>query len=560
MISRSKYRRFAIRTADLIQVAEITALNDKGKEKLLTSASELTIVQEKSLQHRSEVLDLKQINLSQREDLIAIRERALDDSAGVQRILERHVADLREANEHLVVATIKSQFLSGEVQVAKDNLIYMAHHDFLTELPNRVLLMERLAQEMELARKWDTSLAVLFLDLDRFKIINDSLGHLIGDAVLQSVANRLLGAVRATDIASRVGGDEFVVVISNITDLQVVSEIAHTICRTVAEPYCFEGITGHLGVSIGISMFPSDGNDAAQLLGNADVAMYYAKNSQKGSFRFFHADMNEKAIARQKIEEDLHLALTRHEFFLLYQPIVNLTTGAIKSLEALVRWRHPTLGQLYPEQFISVAEECGLIVPLGKWILSESCRQTKQWQQDGIYQASVSVNISALEFRNPDFVTHINAVLDQYALAASSLELEITESVLMEDAYQSQQVLQNLNDMGVALALDDFGTGYSSLSYLKKFPIDVLKIDQSFVKDIYTPAGDGGLVDAAIAMGKSLKKRVIAEGIENRVQLQFLRERKCEYGQGYLFSPPLEAIDCRAFLVAWSQGDFPGGV
>jgi len=518
------------------------------REQSVTAREELSHAREETADRRDQVAHEREQTIHQREHLAATRERIERERECVKRSLESHIVQLRQANEHLVITTVEAQIMTEQIQRAKEQMGHMAHHDFLTGLPNRMLLMERLERAIGQAKRRGTRLAVLFLDLDRFKVINDSLGHAVGDVLLQAVAKRLQGAIRATDTASRQGGDEFVVLLSEVADERAVCEVVDNMCREIAAPYALQDQTLHIGVSIGISMYPEDSGDALTLIRNADVAMYHGKNSGRDQYHFFRADMNARAVGRQKMEADLHRALEQQEFVLHYQPKVNLASGAITGSEALLRWVCPGLGLVSPGNFIPVAEACGLIVPIGRWVLGEACAQVKRWRDAGLDPGSVAVNISAPEFRRPDFVARVRRLLEAPGLAPGWLELEITESVLMQDAPASVAILCQLKEMGVRLALDDFGTGYSSLSYLRQFPIDVLKIDQSFVREIGAPRDNGVIVSAVIAMGSSLGQRVIAEGVEQLAQLSFLKEHHCEEGQGYLFSRPLNAADFGALL------------
>ncbi|MCH8622164.1 EAL domain-containing protein [Undibacterium sp. TS12] len=428
-------------------------------------------------------------------------------------------------------------------QAMAQKMAYLAQHDFLTDLPNRVLLNDRIEQAISLARRNDTQVAVLFLDLDNFKHINDSLGHATGDKLLQSVAERLSACVRHSDTVSRQGGDEFVILVTEEKSAEKAAVVADKILSSLAEPHKIAKNDLHITTSIGISLYPADGQDAGTLIKNADTAMYQAKEKGRNNYQFFKPEMNVRAVERQIIEANLRLALVRKEFVLHYQPKINLTTNDITGAEALLRWSHPEWGLVSPVRFITIAEECGVIIPIGRWVLQEACAQTRRWQDEGLKIDSISVNISAVEFRRQDFVEAVRSILNKTGLDAHCLQLEITESVLMRDAENSIAILQQLKDMGIQLAVDDFGTGYSSLSYLNQFPIDVLKIDQSFVNEIGAGKtdGDGAIVSAVIAMGNSLKQKVIAEGVENPGQLRFLKDQQCEEGQGYIFARPLAA-------------------
>jgi diguanylate cyclase (GGDEF)-like protein len=418
-------------------------------------------------------------------------------------------------------------------------MIHSAHHDFLTGLPNRMLLSDRVNQVIALAQRHGKKVAVLFLDLDGFKHINDSLGHAVGDKLLQSIAECLVDCVRGSDTVSRQGGDEFVVLLSEVEHSEDAAITARRMLHAVAEVHPVGQHDLHITTSIGLSVFPDDGLDAETLIKNADTAMYQAKENGRQSFQFFKPAMNVRAVERQSIEEALRTALERKELALHYQPKINLRTGAITGAEALIRWTHPTRGPVSPGQFIPVAEDCGLILPIGNWVLREACRQATAWLEAGLPLASIAVNISAMEFRHETFLEGIFAALEDTRLNPKFLELELTESVLMKRAESAASVLQTLRASGVQLAIDDFGTGFSSLSYLRKFPIDALKIDQSFVRQISTAPDETTIVTAIISMGRSLNLRVIAEGVETQEELSFLQAHQCDEAQGYYFGRPV---------------------
>jgi len=431
-----------------------------------------------------------------------------------------------------------------DVSAARAMSVQMTHsaqHDVVTNLPNRLLLNDRISQSISLARRQNRPIAVIFLDLDRFKYINDSLGHAIGDQLLQSVSKRLLAGVRRSDTVSRQGGDEFVILLSEVANPEDAATSAQKILLSLNARHSIAGQDLHIDGSIGISIYPEDGEDAESLIKNADTAMYNAKESGRNNFKFFKADMNRKAVERQSLEGSLRRALERAEFLLHYQPTVNLDTGEITGVEALIRWQQPDRGLVPPSQFIPVAEDCGLIVQIGRWVLREACRQARAWQHAGLPPLPVAVNVSAVEFRHKHFVEGVRAILSETGLEARYLELELTEGVLMADAESTSAILQELKTMGVHLAVDDFGTGYSSLSYLRQFPIDILKIDQSFVQQITSDLDDSKIVNAVISMGKSLKHLVVAEGIETKEQRAYLQTQRCTEEQGYLFSRPLAA-------------------
>jgi len=417
----------------------------------------------------------------------------------------------------------------------------MSQHDVLTDLPNRLLLKDRLIHAISRARRNRNQLAVLFLDLDGFKHINDSLGHPIGDKLLQSVAACLSACVRKSDTVSRHGGDEFVIVLSQVTH---VADAAISAAKIISELKREHSIGEHclrVTVSIGISTYPGDGEDGETLLKNADTAMYRAKEYGRDNYQFFTRDMGFQAVERQSLESQLRYALERQELLLHYQPKVNLKTGAITSVEALVRWQHPERGLLLPGQFLTIAEDTGMIVAIGQWVLREACRQTREWLDAGLLAVPVAVNISSVEFRSDQFLEGVQVALKNACLDPRYLELELTETVLMRHAESTAHAIEQLKAIDVRLAVDDFGTGYSSLSYLTRFPTDALKVDQSFVRDIIVSAHDAIVVSAIISMGKSLKHRVIAEGVETPEQLAFLQAHGCDEGQGYYFSRPLVA-------------------
>jgi diguanylate cyclase (GGDEF)-like protein/PAS domain S-box-containing protein len=418
-------------------------------------------------------------------------------------------------------------------------MTHLAEHDPLTGLPNRLLLNDRVNHAIALAPRHKKQVALLFLDLDGFKHINDSLGHSIGDKLLQSIGERLVKCVRTADTVSRQGGDEFVVLLSEVEHPEDAAITARRIIQAVAEPQSIDQHDLHVTTSIGLSLYPDDGHDAETLVKNADTAMYQAKENGRQSYQFFKTAMNVKAVERQSIEESLRRALDRQEFTLQYQPKINLRTGRITGAEALIRWTHPTRGSVSPGQFIPVAEDSGLIVPIGNWVLREACRQTREWADAGLPALTIAVNVSALEFRQEAFLEGIFATLRDTGLDAKSLELELTESVLMKRAETAASVLKELRARGVRVAVDDFGTGYSSLSYLRKFPIDALKIDQSFVRQITMAPQDTTIVSAIISMGRSLNLRVIAEGVETLGELEFLQAHHCDEAQGYYFSRPV---------------------
>jgi diguanylate cyclase (GGDEF)-like protein/PAS domain S-box-containing protein len=457
---------------------------------------------------------------------------------GLEIPIEDSIAPIHDRQGHATGAVI----VFRDVSAAKAMALKMAHsaeHDFLTGLPNRTVVNDRINQAIAYAPRHSRKLAVLFLDLDGFKHINDSLGHATGDKLLQTIAKRLVECVRASDTVSRQGGDEFIVLLSELENPEHAAITARRMLEAIAESYSIDQHDLHVTASIGVSIFPDDGRDAETLIKNADTALYQAKEHGRQSFQFFKQAMNVRAVERQSIEESLRRALERREFSLHYQPIVNLWTGQIIGAEALIRWTHPTRGPVSPAEFIPVAEDCGLILPIGKWVLREACKQARSWVDAGLPGTAMAVNISSMEFRDENFLGNVFTILKDTGLNPKSLELELTESVLMKRAENAASILQKLKASGVQLAVDDFGTGYSSLSYLRKFPIDTLKIDQSFIRQITTASCDTTIVTAVISMGRSLELRVVAEGVETHEEMIFLQAHQCEEAQGYYFSRPV---------------------
>jgi diguanylate cyclase (GGDEF)-like protein/PAS domain S-box-containing protein len=436
----------------------------------------------------------------------------------------------------------------SERKEREERVRHLAHHDALTGLPNRALLTDRITQAIALAQRNGTRLAVMFLDLDRFKNVNDSLGHSVGDKLLREVAARLLAAMRGSDTVSRLGGDEFVILMPEVSEVSVIAVAARKVLDTVSRPYNIDGHELISTPSMGISVYPGDGPDVETLLRNADAAMYHAKESGRNNYQFFTQDMNARALERLSLERSLRRALEREELRLHYQPQYEVASGKLIGLEALIRWEHPDEGLVSPARFMPFAEETGLILPIGAWVLERACWQNREWQDAGLPPVRISVNISALQFRQPGFADTVRHALRVTGLDARYLELEVTESVIMQDAERVTATLQELKEMGLELAIDDFGTGYSSLSYLKRFPIDRLKIDQSFVRDIPSDGEDAAIISAIIGLTRSLGLRTIAEGVETAEQLTFLRQQGCNEVQGYLLARPMPAADCARLL------------
>jgi diguanylate cyclase (GGDEF)-like protein/PAS domain S-box-containing protein len=462
--------------------------------------------------------------------------RAARDTSGVIVLLEGTLEDITDR------------------KVAEERVQFLAYYDALTGLPNRTLLQDRITTALAGARRRKEQIAVLFIDLDRFKIINDSLGHSIGDLLLQEVAARLKSWARGQDTVSRVGGDEFVVVLSGVEHETDAAVAAQRILNAMSEEFSVRGQSLNVSCSVGVSIFPQHGIDGETLIKNADAAMYCAKQNGPNKIEFFTEDLNAQMVERLTLENGLRLALARNEFFLAYQPQINIATGALVGLEALIRWRHSSLGLVPPDRFIRIAENCGLIVPIGEWVLRTACSQARKWQDEGFPSVRIAVNVSAVQFRQDGFRDLVRQVLRETGLAPQHLELELTESLLLTNADVVFSVFQDLNKMGVSLAIDDFGTGYSSLSYLKQLRVNKLKIDRSFIRNIATDSDDAAITTAIISMAKSLNLKVIAEGVEDEAQMSFLREHLCDEIQGYICSRPISEVEvAERFLCAPAQ-------
>jgi diguanylate cyclase len=433
--------------------------------------------------------------------------------------------------------------MAASLQKANAELKHMVLHDPLTLLPNRLLLEDRISQAIGASRRSGGRCAVLFVDLDRFKSVNDSLGHFVGDELLRAVAERLRAAMRAEDTVSRLGGDEFVVLLRQIERDEDAATVGRKIVEAAATPFIINGQELSVTASVGAAIFPDHGSGAQMLITNADAAMYHVKKSGRNDVQVFSAAMSTFFPDRLALENDLRHALERRELELHYQPKVDVRSGKVIGMEALVRWRHPQRGLVNPVDFIPLAEETALIIPLGQWVLREACRQNKAWQDQGLPPLRIAVNISGTQLRHDAFVDHVALALRETGLAPRYLEIEITESVVMQNAANTVAMLDRLSQMGVHLAVDDFGTGYSSLSYLKRFPLNTLKIDSSFVRDLLTDRNGAVIVQAIIALAHSLKLEVVAEGVEELAQLQFLQSLGSDQYQGYLHSRPLTALD-----------------
>ena len=444
----------------------------------------------------------------------------------------------------------------SERKASEEKVKHLAYHDPLTNLPNRLAMYERLTQALSLAKRNEKQLAFMLLDLDNFKTINDSAGHIVGDQLLVQVALRLGESVRQSDLVARLGGDEFVIMLPDIDSPVDAAHVANKVLTSISETYLINGHELHTSPSIGICLYPDDAADDQELLKNADLAMYHAKSLGRGNYQFFTAEMQQATMLRIGIENDLRTALGQQQFMLYYQPQLDLRTGQLVGVEALLRWNHPERGLVPPMEFISIAEESGLIVPLGDWVLREACRQLSEWQAGGIKHIKMSVNLAARQFTDPDLPARIQEIMANNGLQAGSLDLEITESMAMKTPADAVAMMKMLTIHGQTLSMDDFGTGYSSLSYLKLFPITTLKIDRSFVKDIETDQNDANICDVTVLLAHKLGMKVVAEGVETEAQLKYLLSIGCEKIQGYLISKPMPADQTETFIRTYSvMGD-----
>ncbi|MGG1600411.1 putative bifunctional diguanylate cyclase/phosphodiesterase [Paenibacillus naphthalenovorans] len=448
-----------------------------------------------------------------------------------------------ETNDYQLLRSYATIRAVNERKLAEQKILHMAYHDSLTNLPNRTMFDEKLKDYFEEAQRTGSMMAVIFLDLDRFKVINDTLGHHIGDQLLQMLARKLQEYVKGENIVARFGGDEFIILLTDVTQAEEAAQFAGGISDLLKEPFVIEDNEFFVTSSIGISIYPQDGTEVESLLKNADIAMYRSKEKGGNSYHYYHPDMNKRSLHRLNLEVHLRKALERGEFEIYYQPIVDLRHGSVIGMESLVRWQHPDWGMVSPTEFIPLAEETGLIIPIGNWILKQSCMQNKEWQQKGLPPLVVSVNISAIQFHQSNFVQTVMDTLQESGLAPDRLCLEITENVAMNNVPYIIETLQKLKVLGVRLSIDDFGTGYSSLSYLKRFHVHTLKIDQSFIRDISSDEDNAAIVTALIAMSRQLKIKSLAEGVETMDQLHFLIAQGCDEIQGNVFSKPIPASD-----------------
>jgi diguanylate cyclase (GGDEF)-like protein/PAS domain S-box-containing protein len=436
-----------------------------------------------------------------------------------------------------------------ELRRKDEQIRHQAYHDALTDLPNRSLLIDRLERAIASAARHNTSVATLFIDLDRFKVVNDSMGHHEGDKMLQIVAQRLVESIRKSDTVGRLGGDEFVVILTDFKEISEIIQVVEKLNYTLANPMNLGGRTVHSGASIGIAVFPQDGADAMSLMRNADTAMYQAKAAGRGTFRFFDPSMNERAVRRMELEGQLRRALENEEFELFYQPKVNIKDGKLCGAEALIRWRQADGSLVSPAEFIPLAEETGLIVPIGYWVAEEACQQLRLWRDGGLLLSRIAINISPFHFQDENLPIRLEAIIAKTSLTGDALEVEITETAVMDDPRKATIMLERIRGLGIDVSIDDFGTGYSSLAYLKRFPISVVKIDRAFVAELGVNPEDAAIVKTIVALAKTLKLDVIAEGVETQEQWDFLAEAGCEIAQGYFFSRPLPADQ----FLAWAR-------
>ncbi len=473
----------------------------------------------------------------------------MEETLGVLTVYSRRPRHLENGDFELLTMVRRLAAVALDQRRLADQLVYQATHDALTGLPNRALYEDRLRHAVAEASRDGRMVALLMIDLDRFKRINDTLGHAVGDQLLREVARRFQGCIRAHDTLARWGGDEFTVVVTGPETPQEVVSVAERLLEAIRRPARVDGHELFLTATIGISLYPTDSQDPEELLRQADGAMYRAEEQGKNTYEFFAPEVGVAASERLRIESDLRRSLERGELDVYYQPQVVVRNGKLSAVEALLRWNHPELGLLPAERFISIAEESGLIVPIGRWVLEEACRQVKTWQHSGLYPLlRVAVNISFVQFRRPDFLHSVVRAFEQAGLAPGFLELELVESLVMHDVDASTRQLQEIKALGVTVALDDFGTGYSSLSYLQRFPIDTLKIAQPFIHGLEGPETTRPLVQAIVAVSRNLGIRVTAEGVETPKQLAFLRRLGCDKAQGYLLGKPLPAGEFEAFL------------
>jgi diguanylate cyclase (GGDEF)-like protein/PAS domain S-box-containing protein len=467
--------------------------------------------------------------------------------SGAEYAIEDSAAPIRDQNGAILGVVLVFHDVSDARQMAQ-KMTYLAEHDYLTDLPNRLLLTDRITQAISAAKRRGSKLAILFFDIDHFKRVNDTLGHEVGDQLLKVMSKKLQMCIRASDTLSRQGGDEFVVLLPELNDDTVPAEIAQKILSAIKDPINIANHELYITASIGIAVYPDDGDSVDVLTRHADAAMYHAKNSGRNNYQFFTREMSARVAAQLTMENSLQKAISNNELLLFYQPKVSIKTGKIIGAEALIRWSHPEWGLMMPDRFIKIAEESGLIKGIGHWVLREACTQNKKWQDSGLPEIPIAINVSVVELHHAHFTQEVMKVLLQTGLQPYNLELEVTESVAFQSEATVIHDLNKLKEMGVRLSVDDFGTGYSSLSYLKLLPVNTIKIDKSFIRDIQIDINDAAIVTAIIKMSQSLGLTVIAEGVETQAQLEFLKSHDCDEMQGYLFSRPLPADEFEALL------------
>ena len=561
-VSERRYAELALRASEeryrmLVEHhSDLVVKIDNNGDFLFVSPSLCEFIEKQE----AELLGTSFINLVYDEDRILVLEARKDSCAPPYACSFEHRMNVN-GEIHWLAWTEKAVLTDDGIEAivavgrnitrsksAEEEILRLAYFDALTDLPNRALLHDRLNKAIAHAARDKRHVGLLFLDLDNFKNINDSMGHSIGDKLLCNIARRLEKSVRDTDTLARLGGDEFVIVLTAVNRAEDISLVAYNILTALSTPLDLEGIELYTGASIGIAIFPEDGNDVDTLLKHADMAMYKAKDHGRNNFQFFSHDMNEKATERLLLGNNLRKAIERDELYLVYQPQVNLHTGKLVGLESLVRWQHPELGLVSPTRFIPLAEETGLINPIGQWVLKNACQQAMKWNNAGLPTIRVAVNISARQFAQHDFLESFLAIVAEVGLPTDWLEIELTESAIMSDVKRTANILSELKSSGISISIDDFGTGYSSLGSLKQFPLDRLKIDRSFVNKVHEDSNDGAIAEAIIRMSHSLGLKVVAEGVELKAQLTFLAERGCDEMQGYLLSKPLSAEAAGLFM------------
>lgn len=479
-------------------------------------------------------------SLSECKEIPVLMATSLDDDLSVARAFEVGASDYitKPFNWSVLKHRISRILFAAE---AENKIRHLAYHDTLTGLPNRMLFIDRINQAISRAQREQDQFALMFIDIDHFKVINDSMGHDAGDQLLNIVSDRLKNILRKTDTVARLGGDEFTVIIEDLDEPEWVVSVANNVLKLLDQPAEIDGQEVHIGGSIGIAMYPQDGENVGALLKNADTAMYKAKEMGRQTFQFYASEMSLKAMQRLELENQLRHALKAEEFTVYYQPKIDLSNEQCTGVEALVRWQHPERGIVLPDEFIPLAEETGLIIQLDEWVMRTACSQFKKWQSSGSTLMNLSVNISARHFHDGGLVERCKKILKGTLIEAGNLEIELTESALVENYSIAQNVLNEIHEMGVGIALDDFGKGYASMSYLKEFPFDTVKIDRSFVHDIPDNPENTAIVKAIIQLANALKLKFVAEGVETEQQKKYLIEQECSYGQGYLWSEPVSA-------------------